>query len=100
MNECTLDTIFFEELNFYHSGYGLDCDSRYTKAVEDILKSPCSTRVKKLCVMICILLSNRDPRSSSRKDISVENCVPTYPAENIFKNFPGLEHLEVYVCNQ
>ncbi|XP_063906031.1 uncharacterized protein LOC135124745 isoform X2 [Zophobas morio] len=99
LNECTLDTIFFEELNFYHSGYGLDCDSRYTEAVEDILKSPCSTRVKKLCVMICILLSNRDPRSSSRKDISGEDCVHTYPAENIFKNFPGLEHLEVYVCN-
>ncbi|XP_063906407.1 uncharacterized protein LOC135125041 isoform X2 [Zophobas morio] len=100
LNECTLDTIFFEELNFYHSGPGPVCDSRCTEAVEDILKSPCSTRVKKLCVMICISLSNRDPPSSSRKGISVENCVPTYPAENIFKNFPGLEHLELYVCHQ
>ncbi|XP_063906403.1 uncharacterized protein LOC135125039 [Zophobas morio] len=106
LNECTVDTIFFEELNFYHSGPV--CNSRCREAVEDILRSPCSTRVKKLCVMMCLLLNKnasasvgvRDPHSFSRKRIGIENCVPTHPAENIFKNFLGLEHLELYVCHE
>ncbi|KAJ3640809.1 hypothetical protein Zmor_027348 [Zophobas morio] len=106
LNEYTLDTIFFEELNFYQSAPF--CNTRCREAVEDILKSPCCTRLKKLCVMMCLLFNKNasmfvdieDPDSFSRKRICIEKPVSTHPAENIFKNFLRLEHLELYVCHK
>ncbi|XP_044262945.1 uncharacterized protein LOC123010267 [Tribolium madens] len=106
LNESNVDTMFFEELNFYHNGP--ICNDRCRNAVSQILKSSCSSKLKKLCVMMC-LFENKDAQEAvkiedsnrlTRKRIGIMNKGVNHPMEDVFKNFQGLQHLEVFACNQ
>ncbi|XP_064214159.1 uncharacterized protein LOC103313294 isoform X2 [Tribolium castaneum] len=105
LNESNVDTMFFEELNFYHNGPV--CNDRCRNAVSQILKSSCSSKLNKLCIMMC-LFENKDAQEAvktedsyraTRERIGIMNKTANHPMEGVFKNFQGLQHLEVFACN-
>lgn len=103
MRKCTLENIFFEELNFAHTDK-IACCIRLQKLINQVLTSDNTKYLKKLSINFCMCDetwrrdTNLEPcnKKPKRKDSSDKEA----NLVNIIKQCPLIEELEIWGCEQ